>query len=64
MKKEDANYVLSKIYNEGFHYCFESYSSFEEIGDFEFHRLRTDYLKAVSKLQTYLDNESSRHCNN
>jgi hypothetical protein len=40
---------------EGFHYCFESYSSFQEIEDTEFHRLREAYLTASRNLEIYVN---------
>ena len=40
---------------EGMHYCFEHYSSFEEIMDPKFHELREAYLKAASELTSYVD---------
>ena len=39
---------------EGFHYCFEYYSSFEEITDPEFHRLREAYLAAAEALEAHV----------
>jgi hypothetical protein len=54
MTSEDANYVLSKIENEGFDYCFIDYSDFKEIDDEEFHRLREAYVKAHTELEAYL----------
>lgn len=63
MKKEDANYVLSKINCDGFNYCFEHYSRFEEINDEKFHKLRNKYLKSMYKLKKYLKDESSRLSN-
>lgn len=54
MTAEERQKVLSRIDNEGFHYCFESYSSFREIKDKEFHRLREAYLKAARDLEDYL----------
>lgn len=54
MKKEDAKYVLSTIDNEGFDYCFNNYSSFDEISDEEFHNLRKAYLASGEALLKYL----------
>jgi len=39
---------------EGFHYCFEWYSTFEEIEDEKFHELRLAYLKAANELENYV----------
>lgn len=41
--------------DEGFHYCFESYSNWEEIEDVEFHRLRKQYLKSARELRAYIE---------
>lgn len=40
---------------EGFHYCFEKYSSFQEIEDAEFHRLREAYLMASRNIEIYVN---------
>lgn len=42
---------------EGFHYCFDGYSSWEDIKDEEFHKLRLNYLKSAKLLQQYIDNK-------
>ena len=39
---------------EGFHYCFESYSSFEKVEDEKFHELRKQYLKSSKELEEYV----------
>lgn len=57
MEKEDAIYVLDKIHDEGFHYCFNSYSRFSDIKDEEFHRLRLQYLNSIEELQNYLSEQ-------
>ena len=46
--------VAYRMDAEGFHYCFKHYSSFEEIKDPEFHRLREAYLAAAEALETYV----------
>lgn len=53
--KEDFRYVQCKISDEGFHYCFESYSNFEDIKDEKFHQLRLAYLKSAKELENYID---------
>lgn len=40
---------------EGFHYCFDGYSSFREIEDNEFHKLREAYLTASRNLRIYVN---------
>ncbi len=54
MKPEDKEYVSGKINNEGFHYCFVSFSDFKEIEDEKFHELRLNYLDAIIKIKNYL----------
>jgi hypothetical protein len=39
---------------EGFDYCFDGYSSWEDVKDKEFHKLRKAYLKAKNVLETYV----------
>ncbi len=58
MNSEDAESVLQRIGQEGFHYCFKNYSDFKEINDKEFHKLRKRYLKTASELEKYLVLES------
>jgi hypothetical protein len=36
-------------------YCFEHYSSFEEIEDEEFHKLRLEFLEITKKLKSYVE---------
>lgn len=52
---EDFLYCRAKIKSEGFHYCFKLYSSFEEIKDPEFHRLRLEYLESALTLENYIN---------
>lgn len=40
-------YVLATIDNEGLRYALESYSSYDEVEDEEFHRLRKTYLSSL-----------------
>ena len=51
---EDWENVKYRMREEGFHYCFESYSRFPEIEDPEFHRLRLEYLSSAKKLEKYV----------
>ena len=39
---EDWEMVLCRMETEGFHYCFQSYSTFGKIGDQRFHELRKE----------------------
>lgn len=59
MKKEDAEYLLSRMNQEGFHYCFESYSNFEDIKDERFHKLRKEYLESAKKLKEYIKSQNT-----
>jgi hypothetical protein len=52
---EDWQYLSAKIRDEGFHYCFKHYSSFEEIKCERFHQLRLDYLKSAKELEDYIN---------
>ena len=54
---DDYKYVLNKIKNEGFHYCFISYSDFSEIDDDKFHELRLKYIEISNKLENYIKNK-------
>jgi arginine repressor len=49
--------VKYRMNNEGIDYCFESYSSFEEIEDEEFHKLRQEFLDSMKKIREYVDNK-------
>jgi hypothetical protein len=42
---------------EGFDYCFESYSNWDEIKDEEFHRLRLGFLQSMKELREYIDSK-------
>ena len=46
--------VCDRVDQEGFDYCFCSYSDFEKIKDAEFHDLRKAYVKAAESLKEYL----------
>jgi hypothetical protein len=49
--------VKYRMNNEGIDYCFESYSSFKEIEDEEFHKLRLGFLDSMKKIREYVDNK-------
>jgi hypothetical protein len=60
MKKElieNFEYLINRINQEGFHYCFHHYSNFEEIDDEKFHELRREYLKVSKELENYINNK-------
>jgi len=49
--------VQYRMGEEGFDYCFESYSRWDEIKDEEFHRLRKEFLRTMSELRNYINNK-------
>lgn len=55
MKKEDAEYILACVDNEGLDYCFMQYSDFKKIKDKKFHELRKAYVDAADKLTKFVD---------
>lgn len=54
---EDWQMVRYRMDNEGIDYCFEHYSSFEEIKDEEFHKLRLEFLSGMKKIREYVKNK-------
>ena len=54
---ENWQSVQYRIDDEGFDYCFESYSSWDEIKDEEFHRLRLGFLQHMKELREYIDSK-------
>ncbi len=54
MKNSDREELLSRVENEGFDYAFVHYSSFEEIKDVEFHKLREKFKQARKELAEYI----------
>ena len=51
---ENWQAVSYRMDNEGIDYCFEHYSSFEEIKDEEFHKLRLEFLESMKKIREYV----------
>lgn len=51
---ENWNDVKYRMEEEGFHYCFKHYSSFNEINDEKFHELRLKYLESARLLEEYI----------
>jgi len=51
---ENVNY---RMVEEGFDYCFRSYSFFDEIKDADFHNLRLQYIEVANKLEKYIKNK-------
>ena len=54
---EDWQMVQYRMGNEGIDYCFEHYSSFEEIKDEEFHKLRQEFLESMKKIREYVNDK-------
>jgi hypothetical protein len=54
---ENWEAVHYRMDNEGMGYCFEHYSSFEEIKDDEFHKLRLDLLDNMKKIRKYVEDK-------
>jgi hypothetical protein len=54
---EDWQMVRYRMDNEGIDYCFEHYSSFEEIKDEEFHKLRLEFLENMKKIRKYVEDK-------
>ena len=54
---ENFRAVHYRMDNEGMDYCFESYSSWNEIEDEEFHKLRQEFLDSMKKIREYVDNK-------
>ena len=54
---DDFRAVQYRMNNEGIDYCFEHYSSFTEIEDEEFHKLRQEFLDSMKKIREYVDNK-------
>jgi len=61
--KELFEDVAYRIKDEGFHYCFNGYSSWTNIKDEEFHKLRNQYLESIEKLKNYI-NEKTKETQN
>jgi hypothetical protein len=57
MTKEEVRRIEDVIATEGFYYGFLEYTSFREIKDVEFHRLREDFNIAKAKLKKYLEEQ-------
>lgn len=54
-EQDEWNAVRYRMDNEGIDYCFEHYSSFEEIKDEKFHELRLQFLKSLKEIQNYVN---------
>lgn len=43
-----------RMYNEGLEYCFKQYSSFEEIEDEEFHKMRLSLISQMDAIRSFV----------
>ena len=58
MDDTDFTYLCSRMYQEGFDYCFRKYSSFKEFEDPHFHKLRLEYIQAADRLEAYINEKA------
>ena len=56
-ERENWEMVRYRMDDGGMEYCFTLYSSFEEIEDEEFHKLRLEFLESTKKLRSYIENK-------
>lgn len=61
LSKEDTEIILSYIETDGFNYTFTSKSSFDNIENADFHKLRLAYLEAEDGLEDYLKMCAKHH---
>ena len=59
-EQDEWNAVRYRMDNEGIDYCFEHYSSFEEIKDEKFHELRLQFLKYLKEIQNYVNEKCQK----
>jgi hypothetical protein len=59
-EQDEWNAVRYRMDNEGIDYCFEHYSSFEEIKDEKFHELRLQFLKSLKEIQNYVNEKCQK----
>lgn len=58
---EEAESILSIIDAEGFNSAFSHYSSYRDINDAHFHRLRQNYIDAAAELMNYISVSSGKN---
>ena len=54
---ENFKNVSYRIREEDLEYCFKQYSSFEEIKDKQFHKLRLQLILSIDKIKEYVSNK-------
>jgi hypothetical protein len=60
-EKRNWKSVQYRMKEEGFNYCFDGYSNWDEIKDEKFHELRLNYLKAVEELKEYINKKNKNN---
>lgn len=54
---ENWQSVQYRMDEEGFDYCFENYSNWDEIEDEKFHELRLAFLFTMNELREYINTQ-------
>jgi hypothetical protein len=54
---ENWESVKYRMKEEGIEYCFKHYSTFKEIKDEEFHKLRLELLNSMEKIRNYVNDK-------
>jgi hypothetical protein len=54
---DDFANVQYRMGAEGIDCCFKHYSTFSEIEDDEFHKLRKNFLKSMEEMENYVDSK-------
>ena len=54
---ENFKNVDYRMNNEGLEYCFVNYSTFSEIKDKQFHKLRVQILLSIHKMKGYVSDK-------
>jgi hypothetical protein len=56
-EQEEFRMVQYRMDNEGFEYCFLSYSSFPEVKDEKFHLLRKELIEKIKEMRQYVEDK-------
>lgn len=54
---ENWEAVSYRMREEGIEYCFKNYSTWSEIKDEEFHKLRNEFLSSTKNIRVYINNK-------
>ena len=49
--------VRYRMEDEGMEYCFRHYSSFSDVEDAEFHRLRLNLIQLMEQIEQFVENK-------